>query len=149
MPGWRHTGVPSRVTVPADGARNPPIIAIRVDFPAPFGPSSPVTPGPIVIVTSLAATTLPYQRETWSKARVLTRHRPSGSGGSGRPGTPRPSRPRGIRTRPNPALRRDRRCRWMGRRRAAARRARRPVSYTHLRAHETDSYLVCRLLLEK
>src|SRR5680860_1237527 len=22
-----------------------------------------------------------------------------------------------------------------------------PVSYTHLRAHETDSYLVCRLLL--
>src|SRR5664279_5995066 len=27
--------------------------------------------------------------------------------------------------------------------------ASRPVSYTHLRAHETDSYLVCRLLLEK
>src|SRR5665647_1134668 len=24
-----------------------------------------------------------------------------------------------------------------------------PVSYTHLRANETDSYLVCRLLLEK
>ena len=24
-----------------------------------------------------------------------------------------------------------------------------PVSYTHLRAHETESYLVCRLLLEK
>src|SRR5664279_6230469 len=24
-----------------------------------------------------------------------------------------------------------------------------PVSYTQLRAHETDSYLVCRLLLEK
>ena len=24
-----------------------------------------------------------------------------------------------------------------------------PVSYTHLRAHETDSLLVCRLLLEK
>ena len=24
----------------------------------------------------------------------------------------------------------------------------RSVSYTHLRAHETDSYLVCRLLLE-
>src|SRR5680860_1079231 len=33
---------------------------------------------------------------------------------------------------------------------AAQRRpAPRPVSYTHLRAHETDSYLVCRLLLEK
>src|SRR5680860_1030871 len=28
-------------------------------------------------------------------------------------------------------------------------RGQRPVSYTHLRAHETDSYLVCRLLLEK
>src|SRR5664279_3599573 len=24
-----------------------------------------------------------------------------------------------------------------------------PVSYTHLRAHETDSYLVCRLMLDK
>src|SRR5665647_1517905 len=28
-------------------------------------------------------------------------------------------------------------------------RAVKAVSYTHLRAHETDSYLVCRLLLEK
>src|SRR5665647_3810879 len=28
-------------------------------------------------------------------------------------------------------------------------RGAKPVSYTHLRAHETDSYLVCRLLLEK
>src|SRR5678815_5865978 len=27
--------------------------------------------------------------------------------------------------------------------------ARRPVSYTHLRAHETPEHLVCRLLLEK
>src|SRR5678816_3369554 len=26
---------------------------------------------------------------------------------------------------------------------------RRPVSYTHLRAHETPEHLVCRLLLEK
>src|SRR5665647_3833029 len=33
---------------------------------------------------------------------------------------------------------------------AAAAAVRAPsVSYTHLRAHETDSYLVCRLLLEK
>src|SRR5665647_1889819 len=31
----------------------------------------------------------------------------------------------------------------------AQRWAHKPVSYTHLRAHETDSYLVCRLLLEK
>src|SRR5678815_8438 len=28
-------------------------------------------------------------------------------------------------------------------------RATRPVSYTHLRAHETPEHLVCRLLLEK
>src|SRR5680860_1280218 len=33
--------------------------------------------------------------------------------------------------------------------RAIRRPDRRAVSYTHLRAHETDSYLVCRLLLEK
>src|SRR5664279_5707991 len=32
---------------------------------------------------------------------------------------------------------------------SSCRPVRSPVSYTHLRAHETDSYLVCRLLLEK
>ena len=31
----------------------------------------------------------------------------------------------------------------------AVRPAKGAVSYTHLRAHETDSYFVCRLLLEK
>src|SRR5665647_3314666 len=31
---------------------------------------------------------------------------------------------------------------------AVVNRGFRAVSYTHLRAHETDSYLVCRLLLE-
>ena len=34
-------------------------------------------------------------------------------------------------------------------RRTAQRRCRDPVSYTHLRAHETVLDLVCRLLLEK
>src|SRR5665647_3454886 len=34
----------------------------------------------------------------------------------------------------------------LSRRSAVARSALYPVSYTHLRAHETDSYLVCRLL---
>ena len=52
--------------MPDDGARNPPIMWMSVDFPAPFGPSSPVTPGPTFIETSLTATTLPYQRETFS-----------------------------------------------------------------------------------
>src|SRR5674536_300051 len=35
------------------------------------------------------------------------------------------------------------------RRRPLRRSARPPVSYTHLRAHETPEHLVCRLLLEK
>src|SRR5690606_41971880 len=39
---------------------------MSVDFPAPFGPSSPVTPGPTFIETPLTATTLPYQRDTFS-----------------------------------------------------------------------------------
>src|SRR5665647_2859861 len=34
---------------------------------------------------------------------------------------------------------------WRSGRRLAAGPAVGPVSYTHLRAHETDSYLVCRL----
>src|SRR5665647_3164385 len=38
-------------------------------------------------------------------------------------------------------------CRAAGKRRKLTHRD--TVSYTHLRAHETDSYLVCRLLLEK
>ena len=45
---------------------------IRVDLPAPFGPSNPVIPGPIVIDTSLTATTLPNQRDTLSMHRTLT-----------------------------------------------------------------------------
>ena len=58
--------------MPVEGARKPPIMWIRVDLPAPLGPSRPVTPGPIVIVTSLTATTLPNQRETWSMLSVVT-----------------------------------------------------------------------------
>ena len=40
-------------------------------LPAPLGPSRPVTPGPIVIVTSLTATTLPYHREACSTCTRL------------------------------------------------------------------------------
>ena len=57
--------------MPVDGARKPDISAISVDLPAPLGPSRPVTPGPIVIDTSLTATTLRYHRETWSISIVL------------------------------------------------------------------------------
>ena len=59
--------------MPVDGARKPDIIAINVDLPAPFGPSSPVTPGPMVIETSLTATTLRYHRDTCSIRRVFMR----------------------------------------------------------------------------
>ena len=75
--GLRQIGTPSSVTVPAEGGRNPLIIDRSVVLPAPFGPSSPVTPGPMVIVMSLQATTLPNQRETPFSSMVLTRHPPS------------------------------------------------------------------------
>ena len=64
--------VPSRLTSPADGARKPAIMWSRVVLPAPFGPSSPVMPGPTSKLTSLTATTLPYQRETAASVKVLT-----------------------------------------------------------------------------
>ncbi len=52
----------------------------RVDFPAPFGPSSPVTPGPSENEMSLTATTLPYQRATWIASSAVT----AGSAADGR-----------------------------------------------------------------
>ena len=42
-----------------------------VVLPAPFGPSSPVTPGPSVIVMSLTATTLPYHLDTPRRSTML------------------------------------------------------------------------------
>src|SRR5215831_11050476 len=77
MPGLRQLAAPPTVSSPRDGARNPEIMCSMVDFPAPFGPSRPVTPGPIVIVMSLTATTLPYQRETLRSSIVLCLSRPS------------------------------------------------------------------------
>src|SRR3954465_11388900 len=59
-------------TWPLEGDRKPPIMWMSVDLPAPFGPSSPVTPGPTVIVTPLTATTLPYHRDTSRSSRTLT-----------------------------------------------------------------------------
>ena len=52
------------VSSPRDGGRKPAIMCMIVDLPAPFGPSRPVTPGSMDMVTSLTATTLPYQRDT-------------------------------------------------------------------------------------
>ncbi len=53
-----------------------------VDLPAPFGPSSPVTPGPRTNEMSFTATTLPYQRET---SRSSTAAPGLSSRGAGRP----------------------------------------------------------------
>src|ERR1700751_5829729 len=71
MPGLRHVGAPSTVSVPLGGARKPAIMCRIVDLSAPFGPSSPVTPGPMSIVMSLTATTLPYQRLTLLSSILL------------------------------------------------------------------------------
>ena len=75
-PTWRYiVGSPpgrravDHGRVPADGASRPAIRCRSVDLPAPFGPSRPVTPGPSANEMSLTATTLPYQRETWSTSR--------------------------------------------------------------------------------
>ena len=61
---------PSTRTLPAEGLSSPAIRWSSVDFPAPFGPSSPVTPEPSANEMSLTATTLPYQRDTCSTARA-------------------------------------------------------------------------------
>src|SRR5678816_1120161 len=58
----------------------------------------------------------------------------------------------GIGTRPRDARGDEPACgRWPRHRGVRPHHARRgtPVSYTHLRAHETPEHLVCRLLLEK
>ena len=66
--GVSHARLPGDWTVPADGRSRPGEQVQQRVLPAPFGPSSPVTPGPSANETSLTATTLPYQRETWSSA---------------------------------------------------------------------------------
>src|SRR5579862_6444684 len=71
MPGLRQDGFPATVSSPFEGARNPAIMCRIVDLPAPLGPSSPVTPGPIDMVMSLTATTLPYQRLTPRNSMAL------------------------------------------------------------------------------
>ena len=50
--------------VPTDGLSSPAIILIKVDLPAPFGPSIAVTPGCRVNDTSEMATTPPKNFET-------------------------------------------------------------------------------------
>src|SRR3954464_10032558 len=69
MDGLSAAGAPSMSTSPADGASSPAIMWRTVVFPAPLGPSTPVTPGPSAQETSLTATTFPYQRDAWRSSR--------------------------------------------------------------------------------
>ena len=56
--------LPSTVTVPLDGRAKPHIIRSKVDLPAPLGPSSAVTPAPMLKLTSDTATKSPNHFET-------------------------------------------------------------------------------------
>src|SRR5690606_28452213 len=55
---------PKTDTVPSDGRIMPVIIRSSVVFPAPFGPSSPVIPGPNEHDTSDTATLVPNHFDT-------------------------------------------------------------------------------------
>src|SRR5262245_26038978 len=68
MPGLPHTGSPRILTVPLLGLSWPVMSLSSVDLPAPFGPSSPVTPLPIVMVMSLSPITCPYHFDRFSAA---------------------------------------------------------------------------------
>jgi len=61
--GEPQAGRPSSFTSPWLGWSCPAASLRKVDLPAPFGPSKPVTPGGTSVVTSLSAITGPYQRE--------------------------------------------------------------------------------------
>src|SRR5215207_10050387 len=66
---------------PADGASNPASMFRMVDFPAPLGPSRPVTPRPMPKETSETATTSPYHLATLRS--VMMASSPGGKPGSG------------------------------------------------------------------
>src|SRR5579864_1813302 len=95
MPGSRQVGLSLglldvvTVSSPRDGGRKPEIMCMMVDLPAPFGPRRPVTPGPMDIVTSLTATTLPYQRDTLRSSIVIRIGSLSGTSRPGPRGRPR------------------------------------------------------------
>ena len=67
--GEPQAGRPRRLTSPWLGWSWPAASFRKVDFPAPFGPRRPVTPGGMDTVTSLSAMTGPYQRDAREKAR--------------------------------------------------------------------------------
>src|SRR4051812_48615760 len=72
---------------PADGFNSPLIILSIVDLPAPFGPSSAVTPRVTPSVTSETATMSPYHFETCS-AMIVGSLPPVTPGSTSSAGTP-------------------------------------------------------------
>ncbi len=62
----RQIGSPSTFTDPLLGRSWPVISFMKVDLPAPFGPSSPVIPAGTLTVTSLRPMTWPYHFDTCS-----------------------------------------------------------------------------------
>ena len=71
---------PSTRTVPFDGRASPQSMRNIVDLPAPFGPSSAVTPGPTSKLTSETATSGPNHFDTPSADDArLARHRNASS----------------------------------------------------------------------
>src|SRR5690606_41342725 len=69
--GCGQGGVRTSVTAPGVGGRKPESTCSRVLLRAPWGPRSPVPPGPRVMLTSLTAPTLPYQRDTPDSSTTL------------------------------------------------------------------------------
>src|SRR5215475_5618223 len=72
MPGLPRTGWPRIRSVPFDGAMSPEMRFNMVDLPAPFGPSSTVTPGPMPHVMSETATTSPYHLATARRTMIAS-----------------------------------------------------------------------------
>ena len=65
--GLRQIGSPSTSIRPLLGFSWPVISFMKVDFPAPFGPSSPVMPAGTLSVTSFSPITWPYHFDRWPR----------------------------------------------------------------------------------
>jgi hypothetical protein len=63
--------MPSTSARPSVGRSSPSRILIRVDLPAPFAPTSPVTPGPAVTVSRSRAVTRGKRIVSPSVARIV------------------------------------------------------------------------------
>src|SRR5882757_8368214 len=87
--GARSMSCPHTVTRPAEGAMNPAIMRMVVDFPAPLAPRNPSTsPGATENVKSSTASLSPYRLDRFfvvimaAFERKSTREVPQNSGGS-------------------------------------------------------------------